>query len=85
MVYGAPNDLDWARVGLTVSRKVGNASRRNRWKRRLREIFRRNKADVPRSFDYVVIVKKSADQDPEFDVLQTELLSLMREAAARAR
>src|SRR5688500_13890188 len=35
-----PNQLDRTRLGLTVSHKVGNAVRRNRIKRLVREVFR---------------------------------------------
>ncbi|MBE7491402.1 MAG: ribonuclease P protein component [Planctomycetes bacterium] len=38
------NDLGHPRLGLVVSRKFGNAVARNRFKRRLRELFRRNKS-----------------------------------------
>ncbi len=41
VVYLLPNDLPEPRLGLTVSRKVGNAVARQRVKRRLREAFRR--------------------------------------------
>jgi ribonuclease P protein component len=37
-----PNQLAASRLGLTISRKVGDAVRRNRLRRRLRESFRRH-------------------------------------------
>src|SRR5262245_14610246 len=37
IVYGAANELGHARLGLTVSRKLGRAVFRNRWKRVVRE------------------------------------------------
>lgn len=40
VVYARASDQPHARLGLAVSRKVGNAVRRNRWKRVLREAFR---------------------------------------------
>lgn len=82
IVIAHSNALDDSRIGLTVTRKVGNAVQRNRWKRRLREIFRRNKEYVPTGYDFVVIVKRSAPADASFDELRSELLTLMNEASA---
>ncbi|MEI6239613.1 MAG: ribonuclease P protein component [Planctomycetia bacterium] len=48
-----------ARLGVSVSRRVGNAVVRNRWKRRLREAFRRVRGRLPPA-DYVVVVKARA-------------------------
>mgnify|MGYP002004157859 CR=1 FL=1 len=53
MVY--PNDSDKSRIGLTVSRKVGNAVVRNRVRRRLRESIRLNPERFASGQDYVFI------------------------------
>ena len=45
-----------ARIGFTVSRRVGTAVERNRVRRRLRDIVRRSAADSLRSgYDYVLV------------------------------
>lgn len=85
VVIAKPNGFDFSRLGTTVSRKVGNAVVRNRWKRRLRELFRRNHASFPAGFDFVVIVRKVTDErEPVFDELRDELLRVMTQAAERA-
>lgn len=48
------------RLGLTVSRRVGNAVTRNRVKRRLREIFRHARPDIQPGYDIVVVARTSA-------------------------
>jgi ribonuclease P protein component len=53
-LFGLPNDLEYCRVGLTVPRKVGNAVRRNRVKRLLRELFRHNRVRLEPRMDLVI-------------------------------
>ena len=57
LIYARPNDLGHPRIGLSTSRKVGNAVRRNRIRRLLREAFRHMQHDFPRGYDLVVVVR----------------------------
>jgi len=52
------NDEGEKRLGITVSKKVGNAVKRNRIKRLLREYFRLNRDRFPDSMDVVFIARK---------------------------
>jgi ribonuclease P protein component len=49
-----------ARLGLSVSSRIGNAVVRNRWKRRLREAFRQVRAMLPPGNDFVIVVRSGA-------------------------
>jgi ribonuclease P protein component len=57
LVYAKPNELGHPRIGLSTSRKVGNAVRRNRIRRLLREAFRLMRHDLPHGYDLVVVVR----------------------------
>ena len=46
-----------SRLGITASRKVGNAVQRNRLKRVAREWFRKSRATMPRGADVLLIFK----------------------------
>lgn len=48
------------KLGLAVSRRVGNAVARNRVKRRVREWFRRARRELPPDTDWVVIARAGA-------------------------
>jgi len=57
IICGNPNGA--RRIGITVTKKTGNAVFRNRIKRLIREFFRRNKNLFPAGHDVVVMAKKN--------------------------
>jgi ribonuclease P protein component len=71
-----------SRLGITVSRKVGNAVCRNRFKRRVRAWFREHRDEFDRDVDLVVIARKSGGQlgFAELDERLSELLGLNNSA-----
>jgi len=65
-----------ARIGLTVTRQVGNSVERNRIRRRLREALRVScRADMANGFDYVVVARR--------DVLTLPFATLTGELSRR--
>jgi ribonuclease P protein component len=55
-----PGESLWSRLGITVSKRVGNAVVRNRVKRIIREWFRMNKSCIQGCWDINVIAKRAA-------------------------
>lgn len=61
VVIRRPANGPIARLGVTVSSRVGNAVARNRVKRLIRELFRQRRAEFVPPEDVVVIAKPGAD------------------------
>jgi ribonuclease P protein component len=60
LVYARKNGLEYSRLGLVVSRKVGNSVLRGRWKRCVREAFRLSQHKIPTGLDLVVLPRPLA-------------------------
>ena len=59
IVYLSRNHVGRPRLGITASRKVGNAVVRNRIKRLVREYFRACRDHLGASLDYLVIARRA--------------------------
>jgi len=67
-----------ARVGFTVTKRIGNAVMRNRIKRRLREIVKINAMHLSQSrLDYVLIARQGSEKIP-FEELSKDLKLALR-------
>ncbi|MGC8579845.1 MAG: ribonuclease P protein component [bacterium] len=71
----APNELNMPRLGIIVSKKAGNAVKRNRIKRLIRVFFRLNKHNLMRA-DYVFIAKNNIGK-PGYRDIERELERLL--------
>jgi ribonuclease P protein component len=81
VVYVAPNDLGQARVGITVSGRVGKAVIRNRVRRRLLEALRARVSRLKPGVDVLVIARPSSAQ-ATWAELETALESLLLRSGA---
>lgn len=70
------NSIHHARIGYTVSRKVGCAVLRNRVRRRLREIVRAHASSLRPGFDYVIVAFAEA-AEADFSTLREEVTCLL--------
>jgi ribonuclease P protein component len=77
----APNDIGTARLGIVASRKLGDAVRRNRAKRLIREVFRRS-ATQERGMDVVVIPRRELF-GAAFTDFEADFRNVLKRGAAR--
>ncbi len=79
VMFTRPNGLEYPRLGITATRRLGNAVVRNRARRLVREAFRSRWDGFAAGYDYVVVARPGTLQGRPIDLLPS-LLAL----AARA-
>jgi ribonuclease P protein component len=66
-----------SRFGISVKKALGGAVVRNRIRRRIREILRRNRTEIPTGWDIVIHPRATVAQ-AAFAPLEAELVRLLR-------
>ena len=75
-IFLRPNGLEISRFGWSIKKALGNAVRRNRIRRRLREILRLHRQEIATGWD-IVIHPRSTAATAEFSPLSDELVKLI--------
>jgi ribonuclease P protein component len=84
VLYQRPNKEGLARVGFSISKKVGNAPERNRLKRILKEIYRQQDFDQLIGNDLVFIVRANAN-GASYQELDSAMKHIMRISKVKKR
>lgn len=72
--------VNTSRLGISVKRALGGAVIRNKIRRRIREIFRTHRQELPAGWDIVVHPRTPAIARADFPALATELVTLLRQS-----
>lgn len=76
VIHYKKNNMKYDRFGISVSKKLGNAVFRNKYKRKLRSIIDNYKKYYENCEDYIIILRKEAVNQP-FDLMEKEFFALM--------
>lgn len=77
VMYILENRTNSNRIGISVSKKVGNSIVRHRVKRLVKEAYRLHESEFRNGLDIVIVVRKSANKISYWDI-ESALLHLLR-------
>ena len=77
VIYSLDNNLSYDRYGISVSKKLGNAVFRNRYKRKIRAIIDNYKKNYINKKDYIIILRRGAI-DRNYQELEKDFFKLMK-------
>ena len=77
IIHSKQNELDYDKYGISVSKKLGNAVFRNKYKRKIRSIVDNYKKMYINHEDYIIILRRGA-VDKSFQDLEKDFLALMK-------
>ncbi len=78
VIYISKNRLGTLRVGVTTSKKIGNAVMRNRSRRIIREAFRQISPNIKRGFDIILVARGKTPYLKSTDVREQLLRQLSK-------
>ncbi|MCX7694521.1 MAG: ribonuclease P protein component [Caloramator sp.] len=77
VMYYSKNGNNLNRVGVSVSKKIGKSVVRNRYKRLIRESFRKNKSIFKQGYDIIFIARVGILKSNYYEV-EKSVISLMK-------
>ena len=77
VIYSLENNLSYDRYGISVSKKLGNAVFRNKYKRKIRAIIDNYKKNYINKKDYIIILRRGAI-DRNYQELENDFLKIMK-------
>lgn len=84
LYYKVQHGQESFRLGVSVSKKLGNAVVRNRIRRMLKEIVRLNAARIPGGYDFIIIARKPA-AEMSYQEMEKSVLHVLKRASLLLR
>jgi len=77
VIYFRKNELDHCRIGFTVTKKIGNSVVRNKIRRRMKEIIRKNIDNISGEYDIILVPKKNV-ADIDYKTLESATIHILK-------
>jgi len=77
VIFFVKNNLDYNRVGVSATKKLGNSVLRNRTKRRIKEVYRLNVDRVKRGYDIIFLTRASAKKT-NYKEIESAILHILK-------
>lgn len=88
IIFVLPRNKDYLgfRLGTTVTKKIGKASKRNRVKRLIKEFFRLNQNNIYLDLDYVIVAKRKIySQSLTYSMVEKDLYPVIQKIQSDLR
>jgi ribonuclease P protein component len=79
VLYTYNNNITWSRVGFSISKKIGKAVVRNKIRRRLKEILRKNNNNIKNGYDLVFIARTNINKS-KYCEIEDDTIKLLKKA-----
>lgn len=77
VIFFIKNDLDYNRIGFSVTKKLGNAVTRNKVRRLIRESYRIYKDDIKTGYD-IIFLSRVRCKDATYKEVESSILNLLK-------
>ena len=79
--YIIKNSLNYNKLGLAISKKIGKSVKRNKIKRIIREVYRLNESNIKKGYTFIFLWNKNyTPEDANYEIIKKDFESILNRA-----